>query len=96
MKPCQKVAIVGRTGAGKSTIILAFFRFLEAEGGKIFIDGLDIGKMGLKDLRKGLAIIPQDPILFKGTLRFNLDPMGIYSQLENFEALRRVNLISDA
>ena len=65
--PSAKVAVVGRTGAGKSTIATAFFRFLEAEGGRIVIDDIDISQIGLEELRKKLAIIPQDPTLFKGT-----------------------------
>ena len=66
VQPGAKVAVVGRTGAGKSTIATAFFRFLEAESGKIEIDGVDIATIGLEELRSKLAIIPQDPTLFKG------------------------------
>lgn len=89
----SKIGIVGRTGAGKSTIITAFFRFLEADSGSIIIDGIDISTIGLRDLRQGLAIIPQDPTLFQGTIRSNLDPFNQYSDDEIFEALRRVHLI---
>lgn len=89
----SKVGIVGRTGAGKSTIITSFFRFLEAETGTIKIDGVDISKIGLKDLRGNMAIIPQDPILFVGTIRSNLDPFDQYTDEEIYAALRRVNLI---
>ncbi|ODV92295.1 hypothetical protein CANCADRAFT_30494 [Tortispora caseinolytica NRRL Y-17796] len=92
--PRAKVGIVGRTGAGKSTIISAFFRFLEAEKGQILIDGLDISEIGLRDLRHALTIIPQDPTLFAGTIRFNLDPFKAYSDEQIYEALRRVQLIS--
>lgn len=89
----NKVGIVGRTGAGKSTIITAFFRFIEADTGSIKIDGLDISKIGLKDLRENIAIIPQDPTLFIGTIRSNLDPFDLYTDDDIFEALRRVHLI---
>jgi len=66
VEPSAKVAVVGRTGAGKSTIATAFFRFLEADSGRIVIDGVDIASIGLDELRSKLAIIPQDPTLFKG------------------------------
>ncbi|KAF5098737.1 hypothetical protein D0Z00_001896 [Geotrichum galactomycetum] len=89
----NKIGIVGRTGAGKSTIITSFFRFLEAETGTIKIDGIDISKIGLKDLRENMAIIPQDPILFVGTIRSNLDPFDQYTDDEVYAVLRRVNLI---
>jgi len=68
VEPHAKVAVVGRTGAGKSTIATAFFRFMEAESGRIVIDDVDIAKIGLEELRSKLAIIPQDPTLFKGNI----------------------------
>ncbi|RDA84774.1 hypothetical protein CP532_0999 [Ophiocordyceps camponoti-leonardi (nom. inval.)] len=90
----QKVGIVGRTGAGKSSLALAIFRALEAEKGRIVIDGVDIGRIGLRDLREKIVIVPQDPTLFTGTIRTNLDPFDQHTDGQVFEALRRVQLIS--
>ena len=93
IEPNQRVGIVGRTGAGKSSLTLALFRFLEAKTGGIYIDGLDISKVRLEDLRSRLAIIPQDPVLFSGTIRSNLDPFEERSDEELMDALRRVRLL---
>ena len=74
INPGEKIGIVGRTGAGKSSLTLSLFRIIEAVEGSIFIDGVDISKIGLAELREKLTIIPQDPLLFSGSLRYNLDP----------------------
>ncbi|KAH7368831.1 ATP-dependent bile acid permease [Plectosphaerella cucumerina] len=95
INPREKVGIVGRTGAGKSSLALAIFRALEADEGKILIDDVDIGLIGLRDLREAITIVPQDPTLFMGTLRSNLDPFDTYTDEEIFAALRQVQLIAD-
>ncbi|QSS52429.1 ATP-dependent bile acid permease [Histoplasma capsulatum var. duboisii H88] len=92
----QRVGVVGRTGAGKSSLTLALFRFLEARGGTIHVDGIDVSKIKLHDLRSRLAIIPQDPVLFSGTIRSNLDPFDEFSDSQLRDALERVHLVSNS
>ncbi|KAI0066796.1 multidrug resistance-associated ABC transporter [Artomyces pyxidatus] len=93
IKSGEKVGILGRTGSGKSTLALSFFRFVEATEGTIRVDGIDISKVGLTDLRSKLTIIPQDPTILSGTLRSTLDVFNEYEDSEIYEALRRVHLI---
>uniref|UniRef100_A0A8C2GUR3 ABC-type glutathione-S-conjugate transporter n=1 Tax=Cyprinus carpio TaxID=7962 RepID=A0A8C2GUR3_CYPCA len=92
IKEREKIGIVGRTGAGKSSLALGIFRILEAAKGQIYIDGINIAEIGLHDLRSRITIIPQDPVLFSGSLRMNLDPFDAYSDEEVWNALELAHL----
>lgn len=87
----EKIAVVGRTGAGKSTILSAIFRLVEPQHGTVLIDGIDIRALSLKQLRSRITIVPQEPVLFSGTLRFNLDPTGVFADADLWAALEGVN-----
>ncbi|CAG8579834.1 7778_t:CDS:10, partial [Dentiscutata heterogama] len=93
VKAEEKIGIVGRTGAGKTTLANSFLRLTEATKGRIVIDGIDISSLRLEDLRTRLTIIPQDPILFEGTVRSNLDIREEYNDQDLWESLRRVHLV---
>ncbi|XP_037529794.1 uncharacterized protein LOC119407038 [Rhipicephalus sanguineus] len=92
VQPMQKVGVVGRTGAGKSSLVLALLRFLRASQGFILVDGVNIAEVPLKRLRRALTVIPQDPSLVRGTLRTNLDPTGSHSDHQLWQALHDVHL----
>jgi len=92
IEPGQKVGICGRSGSGKSTLLASLFRLVPAETGEIEIDSLNIADIGLTDLRKKLSIIPQDPVMFIGTIRYNIDPFDQFTDEECWSTLGIVGL----
>jgi ABC-type multidrug transport system fused ATPase/permease subunit len=92
IKPREKIGIVGRTGSGKSTLLISLLRIVETSEGKILIDDYDVSTCGLKDLRSRIAIIPQEPILFVGSIRENVDLFGKNTDDEIWQALDSVQL----
>ena len=95
IKPSERVGIVGRTGAGKSSLALSILRFTEISNGSIVINGLDVQKINLEALRQRITIVPQDPVLFSGTIRTNLDPTGCLDDTELQAALDGSGLAGD-
>lgn len=94
IKGGEKVGVCGRTGAGKSSLTMVLYRVIEAEGGKVIIDNVDVSAIGLRTLRSRLSIIPQDSQCFEGTMRDNLDPTGKSSDAEMWKALEQCRLKS--
>ncbi|OJI99661.1 hypothetical protein ASPVEDRAFT_163771 [Aspergillus versicolor CBS 583.65] len=92
----ERVGVVGRTGSGKSSLVNAMFRIVEPHEGKIILDGIDISKLRLEDLRSRLSIIPQSPVIFRGTVRSNMDPFNEYEDAELLHALGKVGWRSKA
>ncbi|KAH8921363.1 P-loop containing nucleoside triphosphate hydrolase protein [Atractiella rhizophila] len=96
IKAGEKVGIVGRSGAGKTSLAYVLLRSMEPTGGKILIDGMDITTIGTRDLRSNITLIPQDPAVFSGTIRSNLDPFDEHSDEALWDVLRRVHLVTSS
>nr|KAF6340857.1 ATP binding cassette subfamily C member 10 [Myotis myotis] len=92
VQPGEKLGIVGRTGSGKSSLLSVLFRLLEPSSGRVLLDGVDTNQLALAELRSQLAIIPQEPFLFSGTVRENLDPRGLYEDRALWQALEQCHL----
>ncbi|MEW5303174.1 MAG: hypothetical protein WDW36_005892 [Sanguina aurantia] len=93
VRPCEKIGVCGRTGCGKSTLMMALYRIVEPCGGSIRIDGIDVATIGLRDLRSRLSLVPQDPVIFSGTVRSNLDPFQeVPHDKDIWEALTRAGI----
>ena len=92
IRPGEKIGVCGRTGAGKSSLALALFRMMEPSGGSVTVDGQDVSRLGLQLLRSRLTVIPQDPVLFSSSLRFNLDPAGVFSDTDIARCLNLAGL----
>lgn len=92
IRPREKIGVVGRTGSGKSSLIMALWRMYELFDGKIIVDGVEVGSIGLSDLRSRLSIIPQEPVMFHGSIRSNLDPFNKCTEADLWHALEIANL----